>query len=1031
MGNGGGWSMAAKFAGGWAAGTFASYSGTATNQQMIEQALASRGTGPGGWHQAAKSSFYNNGSAVSESDRYGTLSFQGQMSGFAAGTSGFNYQMGQIKGAAAMSPELTQMQVAQSQYSLGTAGGYTNLRRMGINPLNSKGHADPATVARQILQRMHSERVKTMANVNAAFGPAGSATVTLESYVNAGIIDANTAEVVKQQMFDQLTAQVHGMDYKEYHTAAMQAGGTSNAASAARDKLANAGIDTDTRVGSARENAGNKIDKNSETIGGWNESMRESTDLMGKFNDVLRTILKIPGAGEAVGYGSSAWANFGSSVMSFFGGGAGGAAPRMSTASWDGGGSAGGGGGFAMAGAGFSIGGGVGGSAPRPSGGGGGGGGGGSNASAGTRFIAPRPGINAMSSEQDFGPRTIGQGFHTGVDLQGGVGAPIKAAAAGTVVGAGWGASGDAGYGNTVMINHGGGYTSMYAHMSHITVSRGAQVRQGQIIGGVGDTGSYSQGAHLHFEIHVNGKPVDPKPYIGGGRIAHIGNPSAPGGSGSAGATGSASSGSGTGAAMGTTGSFAIGNAYSEVAALALGSAGAGLTGGSSAGSSGTPGGGTVGTGMGASGSGGPGSLSIGAYNFKHGKAPMSDVDKILGRVGVFGTSETRTNHGKLADYLGTKGWGYQQGNRSDTGLAYDQSKYRMLKHDSMNIEGTLWGGKKMHNAVPYMLLQDKETGAKFWVMSAHTQVHGYKGGPQGDVMRKQYAQINSLFTRLSKSGDPVYLVGDLNNPHPLASGIAPKGAKAYGSGLDYIIASGGKYAGGGSLAGTGFHGKNNPNAVMHSDHPFNWGNFNIGSAGVPGGGGSNEAIVRAAMKQFGWGGQWSALKQLVSHESGFNPRAQNPTSSAYGMFQFLNSTWAGVGGHKTSDPRLQALYGMKYIKQRYGSPNSAWDFWQKHNWYDVGEWNIRDDKDARVHKGEMVIPSKIADVVRDELTSPGIRDALGGKGRGKVEVNFHSGAIRVEFPGGATSKRDAERAAGWVVDAMMEDKRMKQLAEG
>jgi hypothetical protein len=81
-----------------------------------------------------------------------------------------------------------------------------------------------------------------------------------------------------------------------------------------------------------------------------------------------------------------------------------------------------------------------------------------------------------------------------------------------------------------------------------------------------------------------------------------------------------------------------------------------------------------------------------------------------------------------------------------------------------------------------------------------------------------------------------------------------------------------------------------------------------------------------------------------------------------------------------------------------------------------------------------MIIPSKIADVVRDELTSPGIRDALGSgksRGNGKVEVNFHDGAIRIEFPAGATSKRDAERAAGWVVDAMMEDKRMKQLAEG
>ena len=99
----------------------------------------------------------------------------------------------------------------------------------------------------------------------------------------------------------------------------------------------------------------------------------------------------------------------------------------------------------------------------------------------------------------------------------------------------------------------------------------------------------------------------------------------------------------------------------------------------------------------------------------------------------------------------------------------------------------------------------------------------------------------------------------------------------------------------------------------------------------------NNEQIVRTAARRMGWGDQWSMLRQLVMHESGFNNTAQNPTSSAYGMFQFLNSTWPSYGVRKTSDPWKQTQAGMKYIKGRYGDPRGAWDFWQDHNWYKDG----------------------------------------------------------------------------------------------
>jgi len=112
-----------------------------------------------------------------------------------------------------------------------------------------------------------------------------------------------------------------------------------------------------------------------------------------------------------------------------------------------------------------------------------------------------------------------------------------------------------------------------------------------------------------------------------------------------------------------------------------------------------------------------------------------------------------------------------------------------------------------------------------------------------------------------------------------------------------------------------------------------------------PGGGtgsvvanGALQQMIAATAAQFGWGGsQLAAINWIISHESGGNPNAQNPTSTAYGLFQFLNSTWASVGGSKTSDPAAQILYGLRYIASRYGSPTGAQAFWQSHGWYDQG----------------------------------------------------------------------------------------------
>jgi murein DD-endopeptidase MepM/ murein hydrolase activator NlpD len=106
-----------------------------------------------------------------------------------------------------------------------------------------------------------------------------------------------------------------------------------------------------------------------------------------------------------------------------------------------------------------------------------------------------------------FGPRW-GR-LHAGVDISAPEGTPIRAAASGKVVLLGW----TGGYGNYTCIQHGGGISTCYAHQVRYGTSMGASVSQGQVMGYVGNTGN-SFGAHLHFEVRINGSPVNPAGYL-------------------------------------------------------------------------------------------------------------------------------------------------------------------------------------------------------------------------------------------------------------------------------------------------------------------------------------------------------------------------------------------------------------------------------------------------------------------------------------------------------------------------------------
>ena len=108
-----------------------------------------------------------------------------------------------------------------------------------------------------------------------------------------------------------------------------------------------------------------------------------------------------------------------------------------------------------------------------------------------------------------YGLRFDGTEFHQGIDIAADMGAPIVATADGVVTAAGW----NGGYGNMVDVDHGGGIVTRYGHASAVAVTVGQQVRRGEVIAYVGSTGR-STGPHVHYEVRVNGAPVNPAGYL-------------------------------------------------------------------------------------------------------------------------------------------------------------------------------------------------------------------------------------------------------------------------------------------------------------------------------------------------------------------------------------------------------------------------------------------------------------------------------------------------------------------------------------
>lgn len=128
--------------------------------------------------------------------------------------------------------------------------------------------------------------------------------------------------------------------------------------------------------------------------------------------------------------------------------------------------------------------------------------------------VSPPPSSSGQLGWPVAGPVTSGFGtrwgrMHEGIDIAVGEGTPVSAAAAGTVVVSGW----MSGYGNIVVIDHGNGLSTAYAHNSSLLVGQGASVGRGSVVALAGSTG-HSTGPHVHFEVRLDGAPVDPLGYL-------------------------------------------------------------------------------------------------------------------------------------------------------------------------------------------------------------------------------------------------------------------------------------------------------------------------------------------------------------------------------------------------------------------------------------------------------------------------------------------------------------------------------------
>jgi len=191
------------------------------------------------------------------------------------------------------------------------------------------------------------------------------------------------------------------------------------------------------------------------------------------------------------------------------------------------------------------------------------------------------------------------------------------------------------------------------------------------------------------------------------------------------------------------------------------------------------------------------------------------------------------------------------------------------------------------------------------------------------------------------------------------------------------------------------------------------------------------QSYAKALLAKYGWAGQWSSFNALEMSEAGWNPHATNPTSGAYGLAQALPaSKYNSAGMDWKTNGDTQLAWMMGYIKDRYGSPDKAWSFHQKNNWYADGAWSIDKDQKATVHQGEMIIPAQQAETIRQTLLNNSFNPNVTKNSSSKGGISF--GDINVNLPSTYSgSTGETQQIGKVIVDTMKEQLRLNGLQIG
>lgn len=194
---------------------------------------------------------------------------------------------------------------------------------------------------------------------------------------------------------------------------------------------------------------------------------------------------------------------------------------------------------------------------------------------------------------------------------------------------------------------------------------------------------------------------------------------------------------------------------------------------------------------------------------------------------------------------------------------------------------------------------------------------------------------------------------------------------------------------------------------------------------------GSLQAYAKQLLAKYGWAGQWNSFNALVMSESGWDVHATNKQSGAYGIPQSLpGNKMASAGSDWQSNGDTQLQWMMSYIKGRYGSPDNAWSFHQKNNWYANGAWNIDKDQHAVVHQGEMIIPAQQAETIRQTLLNNSFNPNVTKNATGGASISI--GDINVNLPSTFTgTTQEAQQIGKTISQTIKENLRIQNLQQG